>query len=70
MAGNDLKIWQNHLLPIPSHMVDAKFDLILRPISHGNPAMPYGQVRSACLWYNIESYVSLDSLCVTMFGSV
>ena len=41
MADNDLKIWQNHLLPNPFHMVDAKFDLVLRPISHGNPAMPF-----------------------------
>ena len=40
MADNDLKIWQNYLLPNPFHVVDAKFDLVLRPISHGNPAMP------------------------------
>ena len=33
MADNDLKIWQNHLLPNPFHMVDAKLDLVLRPIS-------------------------------------
>ena len=39
MADNDLKIWQNYLLPNPFHMVDEKFDLVLRPISHGNPAM-------------------------------
>ena len=39
MADNDLKIWQNNLLPNTFHMVDAKFDLVLRPISHGNPAM-------------------------------
>ena len=32
MTDNDLKIW---------HMVDAKFGLVLRPISHGNPAMPF-----------------------------
>ena len=41
MADNGLKIWQNNLLPNPSHMVDAKFDLVLKPISHGNPAMPF-----------------------------
>ena len=39
MVDNDLKIWQNNLLPNPFHMVDAKFDLVLRPISHENPAM-------------------------------
>ena len=32
MADNDLKIWQNHLLLNPFHMVDAKFDLVLRSI--------------------------------------
>ena len=41
MADDDLKIWQNNLLPNPFYMVDAKFDLVLRPISHGNPAMPF-----------------------------
>ena len=41
MADNDLKIWGNHLLPNPFHMVDAKFDLVLGPISHANPAMPF-----------------------------
>ena len=41
MADNDLKIWQNYLLPNPFHIVDAKFDWVLRPISHGNPAMPF-----------------------------
>ena len=41
MADNDLKIWQNNFLPNPFHMIDAKFDLVLRPISHGNPAMPF-----------------------------
>ena len=41
MANNVLKIWQNHLLLKPFHMVDAKFDLVLRPISHRNPAMPF-----------------------------
>ena len=41
MADHDLKIWQNHLLPNPFHMVDAKLDLVLRPIPHGNPAMPF-----------------------------
>ena len=41
MADNDLKIWQNHLLPNPFHMVDAKFDLVLRPIWHANPAMHF-----------------------------
>ena len=25
-------------------MVDAKFDLVLRPISHGNPAMPFTDI--------------------------
>ena len=39
MADNDLKLWQNNLLPNTFHMVYAKFDLFLRPISHGNPAM-------------------------------
>ena len=39
MADNDLIIWQNYLLPNTFHMVDAKFDLVLRPISQGNPAM-------------------------------
>ena len=43
MADNDLKIWHNNLLPNPFHMVDAKFDLFLRPISHGNPAMPFAK---------------------------
>ena len=37
MADNDLKIWQNNLLPNPFHMVYAKFDLVLRPISQGKP---------------------------------
>ena len=41
MANNDLKIWQNHLLLKPFHMLDAKFYLVLRPISHRNPAMPF-----------------------------
>ena len=41
MADNDLKIWQNNLLPNPFHMVDV--DFVLRPISHGNPAMPFVQ---------------------------
>ena len=41
MADNDLKIWQNNILPNPFHMVDAKFDLVLRPISNGNPATPF-----------------------------
>ena len=41
MSDNDLKIWQNHLLPNPFHMVNSKFDLVLRPISHENPAMPF-----------------------------
>ena len=41
MADNNLKIWQNNLLANPFHMVDAKFDLVLRLISHGNPAMPF-----------------------------
>ena len=41
MADNDLKIWQNHLLLNTFHTVDAKFDLVLRPMSHGNPAMPF-----------------------------
>ena len=44
MADNDLKIWQNYLLPNPFHIVDAKFDSVLRPISHGNPAMPFGRL--------------------------
>ena len=43
MADNDLKIWQNHLLLNLFHMVDAKFDLVLRSIQHGNPAMPFLQ---------------------------
>ena len=46
MADNDLKIWQNNLLPNPFHMVDAKFDLVLMPISHGNPAMPFIAIRN------------------------
>ena len=46
MADNDLKIWQNNLLPNPFHMVDAKFDLLSRPISHGNPAMPFASFIS------------------------
>ena len=41
MANSDLKIWQNHLLLNLFHIVDTKFDLVLRPISHGNPAMPF-----------------------------
>ena len=44
MADNDLKIWQNNLLSNPFHMVYAKFDLVLRPISHGNPAMPFYRI--------------------------
>ena len=43
MADNDLEILQNNLLSNPFHMVDEKFDLVLRPISHGNPAMPFYQ---------------------------
>ena len=55
MADNDLKIWQNHLLPNPFHMIDAKFDLVLRPISHWNPAgyalceSKLNALRQACL---------------------
>ena len=45
MADNDLKNWQNHLLSNPFHMIDAKFDLVLRQISHGNPAMPFQNKR-------------------------
>ena len=41
MSNNDLKIWQNHFLLKPFHMVDAKFDLVLWTISHRNPAMPF-----------------------------
>ena len=41
MVDNDLKIWENHLLSNPFHMADAKFDLVLRPILHANPAMPF-----------------------------
>ena len=41
MADNDLKICQNNLLPNPFHMVDAKFDLVLKPISRGNLSMPF-----------------------------
>ena len=53
MTDNDLKIWQNHLLLNPFHMVDAKFDLVSRLISHGNPTMPfvanaYNTEKSAC----------------------
>ena len=43
MADNDLKIWQNHLLPNLFPMVAAKFVLVLRPILHGNPAMPFNE---------------------------
>ena len=51
MADNDLKIWQNNLLPNPFHMVYAKFDLVLRPISHGNPAMPFREwMRVSSAW--------------------
>ena len=42
MADNNRKIWQNYLLLNPFQMVEAKFDLVLRSISHGNPAMPLG----------------------------
>ena len=45
MADSDLKIWQNNLLPNPFHMVDAKFDFVLRPISHGNPAIPFKEFK-------------------------
>ena len=56
MADNDLKIWQNNLLPNPFHMVDAKFDLVLRPISDGNPAMPfYSHFQKAT--YVKDSYI-------------
>ena len=41
MADNDMKIWQNHLLPNAFDMIDAKFDLVLMPISRGNPAMRF-----------------------------
>ena len=41
IADNDQKNCQSHLLLNPFHMVDAKFDLVLRPITHGNPAMPF-----------------------------
>ena len=44
MADNDLEIRQNNLLPNPFHMLDAKFDLVLRPISHKNPAMPFTEI--------------------------
>ena len=44
IADNDLKIWQNHLLLNPFHMIDAKFYLVLRSISHGIPAMPFDNI--------------------------
>ena len=44
MADKRLKIWQNHLLLNLFHMVDAKFDLVLRPILHGNPAMAFSNL--------------------------
>ena len=43
MADSDLKIWQNNLLPNTFHMVDPKFDLNLRPVSQGNPAMLFNK---------------------------
>ena len=55
MADNDLKIWQNYLLPNPFHMVDAKFDLVLRPISHGNPAMPFLE-----LFFSVYNMLKLE----------
>ena len=42
--NSNMKIWQNHLFPNPFHMVDAKFYLVLRPISHGNPAMSFTRI--------------------------
>ena len=51
MADNDLKIWHNNLLSNPFHMVDAKFDLFLRPTSLRNPAMPFlPQSPETCDW--------------------
>ena len=46
MADNDLKIWQNNLMPNPFHMLDAKFDLVLRPISHGTRLCPLNITKS------------------------
>ena len=56
MADNDLKTWQNHLLPNPYHMVDAKFDLVLKPISHGNPAMPFQYCAVESVIFSTERF--------------
>ena len=61
MADNDLKIWQNDLFPNPFHMVDVKFDLVLRPISHGNPAMPFPtKGQNALLSCALLSFLSIS----------
>ena len=51
-----MKIWQYHLLLNPFHMVDAKFDLVLRPISHGNLAAPF--------WGKIFLCFSLNNITI------
>ena len=62
MADNDLKISQNNLLPNPFHKVNAKFDLVLRPISHGNSAMPFEWQLSYKKKGNTFSFYLLISL--------
>ena len=57
MTDNDQKILQNHLLPNPFHMVDAKFDLVLRPISHVNPAMPFIKIYRVFKQYTTDGII-------------
>ena len=69
MADNELKIWQNHLLLNLFHMFDAKFDLVSRPISHGNPAI-YKNGRSS--WglknnWNTHRSLVMSSVSLSMF---
>ena len=61
MADNDLKIWQNHLLSNPFHMVDVKFDLVLRPISYGN--LGYALYRN----FILSPFQLMDSVNLTNF---
>ena len=52
MTDNNLKICQNNLSPNPLPTVDAKFDLVLRPISHGSLAMPF--TKFSCHEVNVK----------------
>ena len=54
-------------MPNPFHKVNAKFDLVLRPISHGNPAMPFIQIEWKRFYWNFifcsENIVLLQKNC-------